>query len=397
MGFDKRGGLLVDPASRLDGLPVLSGKVILLVVDDMGIHELVDLVKIEKWDHWVGMVFRVVVSVPQQCANDNVGADAASIEQAVGLLGDFAIGMLEVAEVVHNRVAAQDGRNPPEQHALEAFLGLTKDVKHGGVAGEHGKCRHLKSAHDAALLFVGPVPEAPPSAAVVDGDSHGGVEDPAGAAREDMIDVNELVKVVDATERYVAKARVLQLFAGEVAGELGVLVDVVGVGMMPLVHDFLVDAELKAKDALHKEAEVVDPPGLEGIAMEKLVLPGKGKALELESVEKVDRNEHDEFHGGEALFIKGEDVHLMDSKYRERHDAEVGEEALHSFVVGLLHELDQDAIVEDAITLHTLALNVLDIGPFFVVTFQVGEVIGDGLFIIKQFNQGVMEGLGLVE
>jgi hypothetical protein len=63
---------------------------------------------------------------------------------------------------------------------------------------------------------------------------------------------------------------------------------------------------------------------------------------------------------------------LMDSKYRERHDAEVGEEALHSFVVGLLHELDQDAIVEDAITL--LALNALDISPVFVVTVHVGEV-----------------------
>jgi hypothetical protein len=378
-------GLLVDPASCLERSPILSSKVIVFVVSDMGVHKLVELAKIIEWYHWITVVRRVVVRVPEKRLNDNVGSHAASVEQAVGVLGDVAISMLEVADEIHSRVAAKDGRNPPEQEAVETLLALTKDDEHDSVAGELSESRHLKSAHDTTVFAIGPLLEAPASTAVVDCDSHGRVEDSAGTALEGVKDVKELEKVVDATYRNIAKARILQLLSCKGACELGVLVNVVGVSVMLLVHHFLVGAELKAEDASQKETDVVDPLGLEGVSMEEFVLASKGEALELKAVKEVERKEDNELLGGEALATERKDIRSMDSKCRERHDGQIGEETLESFVVGLLHEFDQDAFVEDAITL--LALAVLDVSPVFAIAVHLGKAINVG--------QVSLDGLGL--
>jgi hypothetical protein len=135
---------------------------------------------------------------------------------------------------------------------------------------------------------------------------------------------------------------------------------------MLFVHHFLVGAELKAKDARQKETEVVDPLGLEGVAVEEFVLAGKGEALELKAVKEVERKKDNKFQG-ETLIVERKDIHSMDSKCRERHDDQVSEETLESFVVGLLHEFDQDATIEDAIALLALARTMLNFSPVFVI------------------------------
>jgi hypothetical protein len=385
-------GLLVDPAPGLDCRPILSSKMIVFVVKDMWVYELVEFVKIEEWHHWIRVVSRVEVRVPEKRANDNVGLDAASVEQEVGVLGDFAISMLEVADEIHSRVTAKDRHNPPEQETVEALLALTKDDKHGSVAGELSKSRRLKSAHDTAVLAVGPLLEAPASATVINGDTHGRVEDPTGTALEGVKDVKESEKEGDATCRHIAKARILQLLTGEGACELGILVNVVGVCVMLLVHHFLMGTELKAKDARQEETKVIDPLGLEGVAMEKFVLAGKGEALELKAVKEVEGKEDNKFQGGETLNVERKDIHSVDSKRRERHDDQVGEKTLKSFVVGLLHEFDQDATIEDAIAL--LALAVLNFSPVFVIAVYLGEGISVDL-LVDHSNQGDLDGLGL--
>ena len=49
-------GLSIDPAARDDGSKVLRREVVLFAVDDVFLHELVQLVKIEKGNHGVSVV-----------------------------------------------------------------------------------------------------------------------------------------------------------------------------------------------------------------------------------------------------------------------------------------------------------------------------------------------------
>jgi hypothetical protein len=95
-------------------IPVLDGEIIEFVVNDVVVHEFVELVKVVKGDHGVGVVLRVVVGIPQENANQKVGANASSIAKVVVVLGYFAVGMFEIAEVlVDNRVPKQEGPGQP--------------------------------------------------------------------------------------------------------------------------------------------------------------------------------------------------------------------------------------------------------------------------------------------
>jgi len=369
---------------------------IVLVVHDVLVHELVELVKVEKRNHRVAVMFRVEIGVPKERANNNVGPNAASVAKTVAVFGHFAVGVLEVANEVDAGVAAQDGQDPPKDEALKALLGLPKRQQHTSVAGQLFEGRPLESLHYTALGAVGPILEAPTDTAVVNSNTGRRVEDPSGTLHEGGLHVKEHEEVCHAVLRHVAKAWVLELLSAKVAGELGVLVNVVGVSVVLLVHNALVRTKLKTKDACQKEADVIDPLRLEGISMQKLVLAGKGEALELKAVEKVHGQKERELESGETLIVERKDIHLVDDKCRGCHGGQVGEEAFQAFVVGLAHELDQDPVVKNAVTL--LALAVLDIGPVFVVAIDLGEAISIGL-LIKHVGQCVLvlEDLGLVE
>ena len=75
----------------------------------------------------------------------------------------------------------------------------------------------------------------------------------------------------------VTESRSFELLAAKVGGELGILVDIIGEGMVLLVHEALVGAKLEADTAEDEEDVIVVPLGLEGIAMQELVLASKGK------------------------------------------------------------------------------------------------------------------------
>ena len=66
--------------------------------------------------------------------------------------------------------------------------------------------------------------------------------------------IEKPAKEVKTAKRQIAETWVLQLRTSKVAGELRVLVDIVGVGVMLFVHDTLVRAKFKAKDADEEEA-----------------------------------------------------------------------------------------------------------------------------------------------
>lgn len=176
--------LLVDPSSRFERSPVLSGEMVTFVVEHVRVHEFVDTAQVEKWDHGVAVMLGVVVGVPQERPDDNVTADAAGVPQTVRVLGDFAIGVLKVPEVVDHRVAHEDRNDPPKEEAFDSLARLAEQVEHGGVTDQLRNGGPLNGAHDARLLGVGPVLEAPPKSAVVDGHAHGRANDPTNAALE---------------------------------------------------------------------------------------------------------------------------------------------------------------------------------------------------------------------
>jgi hypothetical protein len=92
------------------------------VVSAMVVQEFVELVKVAKGDHGVAVILSVVVGIPQENANQKVGANASSIAKVVVVLGYFAVGMFEIAEVVDNRVPKKDRDNPPEHRDYLVLL-----------------------------------------------------------------------------------------------------------------------------------------------------------------------------------------------------------------------------------------------------------------------------------
>ena len=162
------------------------------------------------------------------------------------------------------------------------------------------------------------------------------------------------------------------------------------------VHHSFVRTQLEAKDSGQEEAKVIDPLGLERISMQELVLTSKGKALELESIKEVGRNEDcqllpidagDVQVGNVQVDDMRKDIHLVNGISGGSHDGKIREETFESFVVGLLHELDEHAIIQDAIAL--FAFTVLDIGPIFIFRVDARKTVGIG-FLVEHIQQSIL-------
>ena len=363
-------GLLIDPAPRLAAGPVLGREALGFVVLDVSIHELMELVKVEEGDHWISVVLHMEVGIPKQLADEPVRLDGAGILEAVHLLADFAVGMLEVANVVDGRIADDNGDEPPEGQGGEALLGLAKEAKDDGVDGKLLPSSDLEALHQTRLGTVGLGLHGPATAAVVDGDAPGRVDDAQDSAGPGRPNVEELLEVGISAKGDVAEAGGLELLAAKVRGKLGILVNVVREGMVLLVHEALVGAKLETDTAEDEEDVVVVPFGFEGIAMQKFMLTSKGKGLELESVEQVERDEDGHLVPiGEDIHSEGVDVQPVDGVGRDTHNGQVFEQTLEALIVRLLHQLEDDAVGQDAIAL--LALGVLDVGPVLGCVRQI--------------------------
>jgi hypothetical protein len=70
---------------------------------------------------------------------------------------------------------------------------------------------------------------------------------------------------------------------------------------------------------------------------------------------------------------------LIDGVGGHCHDGEVGKETSETLVVGLLHESNEDTIIEDTISF--LSLGVLDIGPVFIMFVEVAQASSIGLLV----------------
>jgi hypothetical protein len=217
----------------------------------------------------------------------------------------------------------------------------------------------LKITHDTTLGAVGPIFQAPASSTVVHWNAKGRVKDSTKTALECVRDVQKLTNVCHAREWNISKGRIIHVFPVVVAGNLGVLVNVVCVGVVLLVHDALMLSKFTAKDACVKETKIVYPLGLESVSVKKLVLAGKGKALKLETVEKVERNKDSELSKSKTAFSEWEYLQSVNGIGGHRHDGKVRKEPFEAFRVGLFHETNQDPIIQDAIT--RLAFRALDI------------------------------------
>ena len=119
------------------------------------------------------VVLCVVVGIPKQKADEKIRADSPGVAKAVRLLGDFAVSVLQVTEVVDHWVANKDRADPPEEETLKSFLGLTKQEEGRCIRDELGNSSHLDAAHDSALLAVRPFLKAPSCATVVHWDAKG--------------------------------------------------------------------------------------------------------------------------------------------------------------------------------------------------------------------------------
>jgi hypothetical protein len=331
------------------------------------------------------VMFAMESRVPQQQAHKRIGADAASIAEAVRFLRDLAIGMFQVTEVVDHRVAEQHGEDPPKHECLTTLRSLSKVGKECDVVQDLQKSSTLKIGHYARLLAVGPFLEAPPGAAVVNSNAARRKEDAPETALEGVWNIEELSNVPPTSEGDVAKTFILENGAVIVARQLGVLVNMVGVGVMLLVHNPFMLAKLEAEDASVEQAEVIDPLGLEGVAVEEFVLTCKRKALKLESIEEVDWDEDGELSKIKAVLVKRKDTQPLYDLDSHGSDGKIGEESLEALIVGFLHESNQDSVIKKTITF--LSLRVLDIGPVLACVTHVLQAISIGL-LVEMFRQG---------
>lgn len=142
-----------------------------------------------------------------------------------------------------------------------------------------------------------------------------------------------------------------------------------------LVHQTLMRAKLEADAAENEEDVIVVALGLEGVTVQEFVLTGKGKGLELESVEEVERDEDGHLVAtSDNIHREGIHIEAIDGVGRGSHDSQVFEQTLEALVVGLFHQLQDDAVGQDTITL--LPFGVLDVGPVFRGIRQVGQTLG---------------------
>ena len=128
------------------------------------------------------------------------------------------------------------------------------------------------------------------------------------------------------------------------------------------------------------------------------MLSRKSEALKLKAIKEVEWDEHRHSLSLEAVSVSWVNLESVNSIGRHCHDAKVEKETLESFVVRLTHQLDQHAIVQNAITL--LPLAVFDVSPIFVVRVDVGKTVGVSLavqhlservFDIRGTDEGVLD------
>lgn len=289
-----------------------------------------ELGEVEEGNHGVAVMLHVVIGVPQKLTNEGIRLDGASVAKHVGLV-HLAVGVLGVADVVDGAVSDNDGDNPPEENGLKAFLGASKDCK------DHYVDEKLDSRSLLEVLDVhGSVHvslHAPSCARVVNGDTVGGTEDSHCPASKGEEDVKESLEVTVSAVGDTAELGVLQLLAREEAGKLGVLIDMVGVGVMLLVHESFVFGRFEANNSHGQHDPVVVLLGLPGVSVEEFVVSSKGEALKLESVEDVERNKDGEVVKGHLVLVVGKHVHSVDGVDRSSENREVLKEALEAFVV----------------------------------------------------------------
>ena len=165
--------LSVNPATWENRCDVLCREMVLLAVNDVFLHQLVQLVKVEKGNHGIRVMLSVEISIPKKDTGDEVGPDRTCVTKAVGDLGHFAVGVLEVTNIVDDGVANEDRYNPPEEHSFQALSRLADSRRDSNVKCQlHESCA-LKFVHDTGFLGVVEFIEAPAGTRVVDSNTQG--------------------------------------------------------------------------------------------------------------------------------------------------------------------------------------------------------------------------------
>lgn len=174
------------------------------------------------------MVLNMEVSIPQKLAHEPVGLYCTSVLEAVHLLANLAVGMLEIAYVVDGWVANHDGDEPPKGEGGQAFLSLAEDGKYERIDEELLPGGSLEGLHQTRSRRVGLGLHTPTPAGVVHRDAPGRVDDAEDSAGPGRPDVEELLEVGITSKGDIAEAGGFEFLPAEVGGELRVLVDIVG-------------------------------------------------------------------------------------------------------------------------------------------------------------------------
>lgn len=128
--------LLINPAIGLYGLPVLSSEVIAFTMNDMVLHQCMDLVQVEEGNHRVAVVLGMVVGIPKESAYKDIRAHSTSVTKTVGHLGNFTVGVFEVANIVDARISTNNRYHPPKQDCFRKRSVLRGEIRHCSVKKE---------------------------------------------------------------------------------------------------------------------------------------------------------------------------------------------------------------------------------------------------------------------
>jgi hypothetical protein len=146
--------LFVDPTTTLDGIPVRRSEVLAFVVEDVIVHQSMQLGEVEERNHRVAVVLCVEVGFPKEQANHEVGLASPRVPKHVWILGHFAVGVLKVANIVHGRISNNDGNEPPKEELLQSQGCLSNGSKHDNITEELEDRKHLEVLHNTTLLTV---------------------------------------------------------------------------------------------------------------------------------------------------------------------------------------------------------------------------------------------------
>ena len=119
------------------------------------------------------MMFHMIIGIPKKLADEPATLDGASVLEAVHLLANLTVGVLEIAYVIDGRVADDDRDKPPEGKASKTFLGLAEDGKYQGVDEKLLPGCGLQRLHQTRLGRVGLGFHTPAPAGVVHRDAPG--------------------------------------------------------------------------------------------------------------------------------------------------------------------------------------------------------------------------------